>query len=63
MERENILEQDLRATLINQKWISDMTYIDVQEEGWCYLASVIDLHSKKLLVITIWTSLEIQIYW
>lgn len=36
LERDNILEQDLRATSINQKWVSDITYIHVQEEGWCY---------------------------
>ena len=52
LERENILEQDFSTTSINQKWVSDITYIHVQEEGWCYLASVMDLYSKKLLVIT-----------
>ena len=45
LERENILEQDFSMTSINQKWGSDITYIHVQEEGWCYLASVMDLHS------------------
>ena len=38
-----------RLDSIIQKWVSDMTYIYVQEEGWCYLASVIDLHSKKII--------------
>ena len=52
LERDNIVEQDFSTTSIDQKWLSDITYIHVQEEGWCYLASVMDLHSKKLLVIT-----------
>ena len=49
LERDNILEQDFSRTSINQKWVSDITYIHVQEEGWCYLASVMDLHSKKFI--------------
>ena len=34
LERDNILEQDFSTTSINQKWVSDITYIHVQEEGW-----------------------------
>lgn len=49
LERDNILEQDFSTTSINQKWVSDITYIHVQKEGWCYLASVMDLHSKKMI--------------
>ena len=49
LERDNILEQDFSTTSINQKWVSDITYIHVREEGWCYLASVMDLHSKKII--------------
>lgn len=49
LERNNILEQDFSTTSINQKWVSDITYIYVQKEGWCYLASVMDLHSKKII--------------
>ena len=49
LERENILEQDFSTNSINQKWVSDITYIYVQQVGWCYLASVMDLHSKKII--------------
>ena len=49
LERDNILEQDFSTTSINQKWVSDITYIYVQKEGWCYLASVMDLHSKNII--------------
>ncbi len=37
-------------TSINQKWVSDITYSYVQKEGGCYLVSVIDLHSKKVII-------------
>lgn len=46
-ERENELKQDFSTTTINEKWVADITYIHVLREGWCYLASVLDLHSKK----------------
>ena len=48
-ERENLLEQDFGTTTINEKWVADITYIHVLREGWCYLASVLDLHSKKVI--------------
>jgi putative transposase len=48
-ERENLLEQDFSTTTINEKWVADITYIHVLREGWCYLASVLDLQSKKVI--------------
>ncbi len=33
LERENILEQDFSTNSINQKWVSDITYIYVQQVG------------------------------
>ena len=33
LERNNILEQDFSTTSINQKWVSDITYIYVPKEG------------------------------
>lgn len=48
-DRENLLEQDFSTTTINEKWITDITFIHVLCEGWCYLASVFDLHSKKVI--------------
>ena len=32
LERDNILEQDFSTTSINQKWVSDITYIYVQKK-------------------------------
>jgi transposase InsO family protein len=46
---ENVLKQDFSATSINEKWVGDITYIHTLKDGWCYLASVLDLHSKKII--------------
>ena len=44
----NILERDFEATAPNQKWLADMTYVPTQE-GWLYLALVLDLYARKLV--------------
>lgn len=46
-ERENVLEQDFTTTTINEKWVADITYLHTLRDGWCYLASIMDLHTKK----------------
>jgi len=48
-ERDNLLHQDFSTTTINEKWVADITYIHTLRDGWCYLASVLDLHSKKIV--------------
>jgi transposase InsO family protein len=47
--RKNVLAQDFTATKINQKWVADITYIHTIKEGWCYLASVMDLCTRKIV--------------
>src|SRR5690625_3788551 len=49
VERENFLERDFSTQTINEKWVGDITYINTLRHGWCYLASVMDLHSKKIV--------------
>lgn len=48
-ERENLLAQDFTTETINEKWVADITYIHTVQDGWCYLASVQDLHTKKIV--------------
>lgn len=48
-ERQNILDRDFKAIEINQKWSTDITYIHVKKEGWTYLASVMDLYSRRII--------------
>ena len=45
IERKNILRRDFRTKTINEKWVVDITYIHTMKDGWCYLASVMDLHT------------------
>lgn len=49
VERENLLKQDFTATKINEKWVGDITYIHTLRDGWCYLASVMDLYTRKII--------------
>lgn len=44
----NRLNQQFSATAPNQKWVSDFTYIET-DEGWLYLAIVLDLFSRKVV--------------
>jgi transposase InsO family protein len=45
---DNVLDRDFTATKPNQKFVGDITYIWTQE-GWLYLATVIDLFSRKVV--------------
>lgn len=45
---ENVLNRDFTTTGLDQKWVGDITYIPTVE-GWLYLATVIDLHSRKVI--------------
>ncbi|SMB85204.1 Transposase InsO and inactivated derivatives [Desulfonispora thiosulfatigenes DSM 11270] len=45
----NLLKQDFKAQTINQKWVADITYIHTLSDGWCYLASIMDLASHKII--------------
>jgi len=45
---ENLLEQNFDADWPNQKWVTDITYIGT-DEGWIYLAAVMDCFSRKVV--------------
>lgn len=44
----NLLQQYFEASHANEKWVSDITYIWT-DEGWLYLAAVMDLYSRKIV--------------
>jgi len=44
----NLLQRDFHADRPNQKWTTDTTYIWTQE-GWLYLAVVLDLFSRMVV--------------
>ncbi|EMB6256472.1 MULTISPECIES: IS3 family transposase [unclassified Serratia (in: enterobacteria)] len=45
---ENLLKQNFSASGPNQKWAGDITYLHT-DEGWLYLAVVIDLWSRAVI--------------
>ena len=44
----NVLNREFTATMPNQKWVTDITYIPT-DEGWLYLAVVLDLFSRRVV--------------
>jgi len=44
----NLINKDFTANEPCQKWVGDISYI-ATEEGWLYLAAIIDLFSRKVV--------------
>ena len=44
----NLLNQNFSSPAPDRKWVADIAYIDTAE-GWLYLASVMDLFSRKIV--------------
>ena len=44
----NVLAGDFSATQLNEKWLSDITYIPTAE-GWLYLAGIQDAFSRRIV--------------
>jgi transposase InsO family protein len=45
---DNLLNRDFKAAAPNLVWVGDITYIRT-DEGWLYLATVIDLFSRRII--------------
>ena len=55
---KNIIK-DIDVTRPNQVWVSDITYIRTIK-GFCYLALITDMHSRKIVGYDISNSLELK---
>ena len=44
----NLMARDFSANAPDQVWVSDITYLRT-EEGWDYLATVMDLYSRRIV--------------
>ena len=44
----NVLDRNFEASRPNEKWVTDITYIWTSE-GWLYLATVMDLYSRRIV--------------
>lgn len=53
----NELARDFTATRPNEKWVTDITYVWT-DEGWCYVAVVLDLFSRAVVGWSIDASLS-----
>ncbi|MDE4541329.1 IS3 family transposase [Thermoanaerobacterium sp. R66] len=60
-EKANIINRDFNASNINEKWYTDITYIYTIKDGWTYLASVMDLYSKKIIGYAYGTSMTTEL--
>jgi len=45
----DLIGRDFTAPAPNQRYVGDITYLPVGERGFLYLATVIDLHSRRLV--------------
>ena len=45
---DNLVNMQFEPKLPNTVWAGDVTYLRTRE-GWCYLAIVMDLHSRKII--------------
>ena len=45
---ENILNRDFHADKPNQKWVTDVTYVQTTE-GWLYLSPIMDLFNNEII--------------
>jgi len=45
---ENLLDRQFQAPASDRKWVADITYVPT-DEGWLYLAGVLDWFSRKIV--------------
>ncbi|MBG9568034.1 transposase [Brevibacillus agri] len=46
--QDNVLNREFNPSAPNEAWVADITYIPT-DEGWLYLASIMDLYSRKIV--------------
>jgi putative transposase len=44
----NLLDRDFTASRPDERWVTDITYVWT-DEGWCYLAAILDLYSRMVV--------------
>lgn len=57
---DNILNRDFSSTVLSEKIVSDITYVSTLE-GWIYLATTIDLSTRKVIGYSIAETMESKI--
>jgi transposase InsO family protein len=57
---DNVLARDFTATRPDQRWVTDITYVWT-DEGWCYLAAILDLYSRRVVGWALSASLSTEL--
>ena len=57
---KNKLDRHFSAAAMNQKWVSDITYV-ATAEGWLYLCVIVDLYSRRVVGWSMGTSLATEL--
>jgi putative transposase len=57
---DNVLDRNFVATAPNQRWVADFTYIWT-DEGWLYVAAVLDLYSRLVVGWSMQSSMTAQL--
>lgn len=60
-ERPNLLAQDFSTTNLNQKWVTDIPYIETKKDGWYHLSTILDLHSRKIIGYSFGKSMDTEL--
>lgn len=55
---KNLLDEQFNPDSPNAVWVSDITYIWTQEDGFVYLTSIMDLFARKIIAWTLSHTLE-----
>jgi len=56
----NILDREFQAKRPNERWVTDITYVWT-DEGWCYLAAILDLFSRRVVGWALATTLSTEL--
>lgn len=56
----NTLDRCFEATRPDERWVTDITYIWT-DEGWCYLAAILDLYSRSVVGWALDTTLSTRL--
>lgn len=56
----NALDRDFSASKPNERWVTDISYVWT-DEGWCYLAVIIDLFSRAVVGWALDTTLSTKL--
>jgi putative transposase len=56
----NLLDRNFTADRPNQRWVTDISYVWT-DEGWCYLAVILDLFSRAVVGWALDTTLTTQL--